>query len=214
MKKVLSLLVTVVMLFSFAQTASASEVTYSGNSGDFVFTPGSDYSPTDLFTNYKSVMPGDSIFQEITVKNQADKKVKVNIYMRSLGAHQDSVDFLSKLKLRVKKSDQNEMAYMFDAAANETATLTDWVCLGTLYSGGTVNLDVILDVPKELDNTYSKQIGYLDWEFKVEEFPIDETDPKPPKTSDDSNLMLWVVLSAASASILIVLLFKRKKSKN
>jgi len=214
MKKVLSLLVTVVMLFSFAQTASASEVTYSGNSGDFVFTPGSDYSPTDLFTNYKSVMPGDSIFQEITVKNQADKKVKVKIYMRSLGAHQDSVDFLSKLKLRVKKSDQNEMAYMFDAAANETATLTDWVCLGTLYSGGTVNLDVILDVPKELDNTYSKQIGYLDWEFKVEEFPIDETDPKPPKTSDDSNLMLWVVLSAASASILIVLLFKRKKSKN
>ena len=73
MKKVFSLFVTVIMLFSFAQTVSASEVTYSGNSGDFVFTPGSDYSPTDLFSNFKSVMPGDNITQGITVKNEAEK---------------------------------------------------------------------------------------------------------------------------------------------
>lgn len=213
MKKVFSLFVTVIMLFSFAQAVSASEVTYNGNSGDFVFTPGSDYSPTDLFSNFKSVMPGDNITQEITVKNEADKKVKVKIYMRSIGAHDDSVEFLSKLGLKVAKSEENKMAYMFDAAANETAGLTDWVCLGTLYSGGEVNLDVTLNVPVELPNDYQNKIGYLDWEFMIEEFPVEPDDPKPPKTDDNSNIGLWFTVMICSLVIFIILLVWRKKNK-
>ena len=70
-------------------------------------------------------MPGDSLTQPITVKNDASKKVKVKIYMRSLGAHEDSEEFLSQLGLRVEKSAANEMAYMFDAAANETTQQSD-----------------------------------------------------------------------------------------
>ena len=51
-------------------------------------------------------MPGDSIYQKITVKNEAYKEVKVKIYMRSLGAHPDSENFLSKLRLSVEKSNE------------------------------------------------------------------------------------------------------------
>jgi len=215
MKKIITILITLAVLLSSTVTVFAADgkVTYSGNAGNFVFEPGSEHSLTDLFPNFKGVMPGDALTQKITVKNDADNKVKVKIYMRSLGAHEDSVEFLSQLGLKVAKSEENEMAYMFDAAANETAQLTDWVCLGTLYSGGEVNLDVTLNVPVELPNEFQNQIGYLDWEFMIEEFPIEEGDPKPPQTGDNSNMGLWFTIMICSLIMMIILLVWRKKDK-
>ena len=215
MKKIIALLFTVVLLLSSTVTVFAADgkVTYSGNAGNFVFEPGSDHSLTDLFPNFKGVMPGDTLTQKITVKNDADNKVKVKIYIRSLGAHEDSVEFLSQLGLKVAKSEENKMAYMFDAAANEAAQLTDWVCLGTLYSGGEVNLDVTLNVPVELPNEFQNKIGYLDWEFMIEEFPVEPDDPKPPQTGDNSHMGLWFALMLCSGAMLIILLFWRKKDK-
>ncbi len=215
MKKLILFLSVCALLLSSIMTVFAedSNVTYSGNAGKFIFAPGSSDSPTDLFPNFKDVMPGDSIAQSITVKNDASNKVKVKIYMRSLGAHADSAEFLSKLRLRVEKSEENTMAYMFDATASETAQLTEWVCLGTLYSGGEVNLNVILDVPVELDNAYQQQIGYLDWEFMIEEYAIEPTDPEPPKSGDDSPLWLWVGLESLSLFVILILLFAGKRKK-
>ena len=215
MKKIISVLLASLLAFSLSLSAYAADgkVTYSGNAGSFVFAPGSEYSLTDLFPNFKSVMPGDTLTQKITVKNDADNKVKVKVYMRSLGAHEDSVEFLSQLKLKVRKSAENEMAYMFDAKANETAGLTDWVCLGTLYSGGEVNLDVSLEVPVELDNMFQEKIGYLDWEFMIEEFPVEPDDPTPPQTGDESNMTLWISAASLSAVLLIILFIYRRKEK-
>ena len=215
MKKIITLFVVCIIAFSsiIPVYAADGKVTYSGNAGNFVFEPGSEHSLTDLFPNFKGVMPGDTLTQKITVKNNADNKVKVKIYMRSLGAHEDSVEFLSQLGLKVAKSEENKMAYMFDAASNETAQLTDWVCLGTLYSGGEVNLDVTLNVPTSLDNEFQSKIGYLDWEFMIEEFPIDESDPKPPQTGDNSNMGLWFTIMICSLIMMIILLVWRKKDK-
>ena len=215
MKKCLLFLVASVLLLFGAAPVLAAEgnVTYSGNAGEFIFNPGSRYSPTDLFPAFKDVMPGDSIVQQITVKNDASNQVKVKIYLRALGAHEDSAEFLSKLRLRVGKSENNTMAYMFDAAANEPAQLTQWVCLGTLYSGEEVSLNVILDVPAELDNTYQQQIGYLDWEFMVEEHMVEQTDPEPPKTGDDTQPWLLTIGMILSLGALMVLVFIRRSRK-
>ena len=217
MKRIFTALCACLMVFGCVFPASAADgnVTYSGDAGQFIFAPGSEYSPTDLFPNFKDVMPGDSLTQPITVKNDASNKVKVKIYMRSLGAHEDSQEFLSQLHLRVEKSENNTMAYMFDAAASETAQLTDWVLLGTLYSGGEVNLNVILDVPVELDNMFQQQIGYLDWEFMIEEYPIEPPDPQPPYTGDDFQIWIWVGLMAVSltAIVILILLGKRRKKE-
>ena len=215
MKNVIStLLVLVFVLFCALPVCAADgKVTYNSNAGEFVFSPGSEHSLTDLFSNFKDVMPGDTLTQKITVKNDADNKVKVKIYMRSSGAHEDSAEFLSQLGLKVQKSGDNETAYMFDAVADETAQLTDWVCLGMLYSGGEVNLDVTLNVSVELDNDFQKKIGSLDWEFKIEEFPVEDSDPQAPQTGDVGNIAVWFVLVIAAVSILIILLFRKKQDK-
>ena len=215
MRRVVASIVAILILCTSVTTAFAAEgkVTYSGNAGKFIFEPGSEYSPTDLFPNFKDVMPGDTLTQKITVRNDADNGVKEKIYMRALGAHEASVAFLSQLGMTVTKSVENEMAYMFDAAADETAQLTDWVCLGTLYSGGEVNLDVTLSVPVELSNEYQEQIGYLDWEFRIEEFPIEDDDPEPPKTGDDTSMGVWAGLMLGSVFVLYLLFFWKKNRK-
>ncbi len=214
MKRVFTLLAVLLLAFSLALPVYAANgaVTYDGKSQNFIFAPGSDHSPTDLFDNFKGVMPGDSITQPITVKNDASNDVKVKIYLRSLGAHDDSKAFLSQLHLRVAKSEDNKMAYMFDAAADTTDGLTDWVCLGTLYSGGEVNLNVVLDVPVTLDNAFQQQIGYLDWEFKIEEYPVEDTDPVPP-TGYTVSGGAWIAMAVGLLGMILLwlLLFRNKK---
>lgn len=215
MKKSIILLCICALLLGCAVPASAAggRVTYSGDAGKFVFAPGSSYSLTDLFPNFKDVMPGDTLTQPITVRNDASNRVKVKVYMRALGAHEDSEEFLSQLSLKVTKSEKNTMAYMFDAAAHETAQLKEWVLLGTLYSGGEVNLDVTLNVPVTLDNMFQEKVGYLDWEFMIIEYPIESSDPKPPKTGDESGIYLWTGVMVGSFTLLCIMLLGRKKKK-
>ena len=210
--KICTLLMTALLVFSLGVTASAEgTVYYEGNAREFIFAPGSIYSPTDLFSDFKGVMPGDSITQQILVKNDASHGVKITVYMRSLGAQENTDDFLSQLYLTVA---QRGDSIMFAAPADETAQLTDWVCLGTIYSGGEITLDVTLDVPITLGNEYQHEIGYIDWEFKVEEFPIGDDDPEVPKTGDDANVLLYAGLMLASLLAMILLLLANKRQKN
>jgi hypothetical protein len=215
MKKIMATVAVLLVMLLSALPVYAEEgrVTYSGLAGEFIFAPGSEYSPTDLFPDFKDVMPGDTLTQRITVKNDATKEVKVKIYLRSLGANADSEAFLSQLGLRVKVSEENETPYMFDATAAETAQLTDWVCLGTLYSGGEVNLDVTLTVPVELDNEFQEQVGYLTWEFKIEELPVDPDDPVVPPTGDGMSTILYTAAVAGALLVLLLVMARRKKTQ-
>lgn len=216
-RMICALLTATVLMTCFTSAVCASTVTFDGGSDKFIFSPGSDKSPTDLFTEFKNVMPGDKLIQPITVKNDADDDVKVKIYMRSLGADEASMELLSQLRLSLAKADENEMAYMFDTATDGWNASSEWILLGTLYSGGEVNLEVKLEVPIELDNSFKNSIGTIDWQFKAEELPAEPDDPQPPDTGDSNDVSLYVWVMAASAVVLIVLvvlILRRKKSNN
>ena len=215
MKKVLVLLLICALALTLALPAYAEDgnVIYDGNSQEFIFEPGTEHSPTDLFPDFKDVMPGDRLQQTITVKNDASNKVKVEIFVRSLGAQEGSEAFLSQLKLQVALSQENEMGYMFDAYAHEPAQMEDWVCLGMLYSGGEVSLNLLLDVPVEMGNEFQNMAGFIDWEFKIEELPVEKDDPKAPQTGDNTHFGLWTTLALCSAAIFFILLFRRRKEK-
>ena len=206
MKKMTRLCLTLIMLFTVAMPVFATDgnVIYSGDSGKFIFEPGSDYSPMDLFPNFKDVMPGDTISQNITVRNNAKKSVKIS--MRALGAHENSVDFLSKLNLYVEKATDTSL---FEATADQTAQLTEWQALGVLASGGEAELSVVLQVPVDLDNNYKELVGYLDWEFMVEEIDDGRT-----QTGDRADYWLWIIgLGCSVLVFVIVIIAKAQKDE-
>lgn len=209
-KRLLSAVLCAALLLALCLPVFAEEakVSYDGRAREFLFAPGSAYSPTDLFPDLKNVMPGDVLTQQIRVKNDASRKVKVRIFLRAQGAEPESAEFLSRLSLRVT---QDGTARLFDAPADQTDGLARWVCLGTFYSGADVLLNVTLRVPAELGNEILGEIGYLNWRFRVEEYPVDSGNPN---TGDDSDgALYWGLLGAAllGATLLLAPAAKRKR---
>ena len=221
LKTISALALVLVLLLGMSATAFAeSKVTYEGGAEKFVFLPGSEYTETDLFENFKGVMPGDVITQEITVQNNYTKAEKVNIYLRAVvhdeqgnplseevARTEDLVsmqDFLSQLTMTVKQGDK----VLFSASPDELDGLKENVLLGTFPGRSKTILTVELSVPFELGNEYANRVGEVDWIFTAEEVT------KTVQTGDDSDLILWaalMTLSLVTAAGVILTLNRKNK---
>lgn len=221
LKTISALALALLLLLGMGATAFAeSKVTYEGGAEKFVFLPGSEYTETDLFENFKGVMPGDVITQEITVQNDYTKAEKVNIYLRAVvhdeqgnplseevARTEDLVsmqDFLSQLTMTVKQGDK----VLFSASPDELDGLKENVLLGTFPGRSKTILTVELSVPFELGNEYANRVGEVDWIFTAEEVT------KTVQTGDDSDLILWaalMTLSLVTAAGVILTLNRKNK---
>lgn len=203
-------------------TLEAGVVSYDGGAQEFIFRPGTKESPTNLFADFQSVMPGDSLTEQIVIKNVSTNHMDVEVYLRSKGAQEGADTFLSQMKLTVKQVDGG---LLFGAPANETAQLSDWVHLGTVYAGGEIMLDVTLEVPITMGNEFQKSSGYIDWEFRIDEVVEEEDDDETPQmpqpnqiipgntnTGDNSHIGRYIVLLLA-CGVLLLVIYKRVKKQ-
>lgn len=167
--------------------AADSSITYEGGAEKFVFLPGGDDTDTDLFDNFKNVMPGDSLEQKITIKNGYKGSDYVKIYMRAevhdengnpmsekVAAEEEKVaqmnDFLSQLSMEISMGDK----VIYQESPDQLDGLSENVLLGSFRRGVSADLIVKLNVPIEMGNEYANRVGEVDWVFTVEE----RNDPK------------------------------------
>lgn len=86
MKKLLSLVMVIAALAALTVPALAADavVRRSGTNGIVIETTGSGYTDTDLFDNFKNIMPGDKLTEDITVKNSVNGFDYVKLYIRAV----------------------------------------------------------------------------------------------------------------------------------
>lgn len=171
----------------------------------FKFTPES----TDLFENFKNLMPGDTVKQDIEVINTAGKIVR--IWLRAEPVSEADEDFLNQLKLTVS----NGSANIFEAPAGvqdglaPTEKSPNGVLLGVFKHGGRVDLEATIEVPIEMGSEYMNRMGIVPWTFIIEEVEVEDT----PDTGDDFTLWVWVAAAAVLAAAIVLLLVKQRKQR-
>lgn len=225
MRALFSLVLTLVLVVALATPAFAAtaSITYKGQKDQFVFDPS-----TDLFRNFKGVMPGDTLEQSITFTNKSTDSNYVKLYVRAV-AHDTSnpltkpvkdnetipsmEDFLSQLDMEVYCGKKQ----IFKASPDELGGMKNKVLLGTFKKNASATLTVKLNVPIELGNEYANRMGEVDWIFTVEAFK------GTPSTSDDrliqTGQLNWPILALGAGGLVFLILggtmvLSRKKRKN
>lgn len=118
-KSILSLLLAVATMLSFSVTAFAAESSVTFEDGKIVaFEPGSVYTDTDLFDNFKGVMPGDVRTEEVTIQNNTKDCDYIKVYMRAV-LHDEtgnpiSDKVLAELQADERREATSELEYMYD----------------------------------------------------------------------------------------------------
>lgn len=203
-----SFLLTLILLLSATLTSFAADstVTFNGESAGFTFTPGSEYTQTDLFDNFKNVMPGDTLTESITVTNKSKDSDYIKLYIRALahdeagnpltydeafeavdgkdqsgvaGERDETVVTMADFLAQLSMKVYNGETVIFDASPDEVDGLKENVLLGTFRQGESGTLTVELQVPIELGNAYASRVGEVDWIFTVEALDDPEPEEEP-----------------------------------
>lgn len=225
MRSLFSLVLTLILVLALATPAFAASasITYNGQKDQFDFDPSHD-----LFRNFKDVMPGDTLKQDITFTNKAKDCDYVKLYIRAVAHDQGNPltkpvkdketipsmeDFLSQLSMKVTYGTK----VIFEASPDELDGMKNKVLLGTFRRNATATLTVELKVPIELGNEYADRMGEVDWVFTVEAFK------GTPSTSDDrliqTGQLNWPILALGAGGLVFLILggtmvLTRKKRKN
>ena len=178
LKSLMFLLVAVFMI-SGTTVAEASSVTYVNQAERFVFVP----EDTDLFENFKGVMPGDVRIQIIDVGN--DSEVPVKIYLKMNPIDEESEAFLKQLKLTI----EGDGIIFYEETMDQQGELSDFIELVPLEPEEKMPMNLTLEVPLSLSNEFMNQNVEVEWIFKVEEaerLPGTDGPPKLPDTGSAS----------------------------
>lgn len=224
-RRISTLLMALALVLSLSVPAFASSVTFEGKSQGFVLDVHNELTATDLFGNFKDLMPGDSVSETITIQNVARDCDYIKLYIRAV-PHSDGSnapvsdrvndleqdvasmeDFLSQLYMEVYQGSSR----IYSGSPDELDGFRDNVYLGQYRKNQGTTLKVTLNVPADLDNKYAFRAGEVDWVFTVECY--DESG-KLIQTGQNNwpiavLLSLGVVVMAAG-----VVMISRKRKRN
>jgi len=132
LSKLSSFLLAILMFMNLSVTTLAADsiITFKGLQQGFAFQPGSEYTATDLFDNFKNVMPGDRRSETIQIKNTATDCDYIKLYIRAVVHDEDSnpLTYSEPFEQLDGKDQSGENQTPVDGQRDETvATMQDFL---------------------------------------------------------------------------------------
>ena len=236
-KTALSLLMALALVMSLAVTAfaqaaqPAADIVYQGEKKLVITPKDGHHTDTDLFGKFKGVMPGDTLEETVTFKNDTttSRSRYVKLYIQAVAHDAEKnppvaettetvatmTEFLSQLSMKV----WNGTELIYEASPDELDGLAEPKLLGTFRKGETATLTVELTVPLELDNDFANRLGEVDWKFIAEEYTSGGGKPTvTPGTLIQTGQLNWpIAVLAAAGGVLIALgwvILRKKRHGN
>lgn len=197
----------------------------------------------DFFQNWASLMPGDTVSDEVKIGNKYIRTVDIYFTAEAL----ENKDLLSKLHMIIKRGDKDIFDDTMDKAIDND------ILLGSYGKDESGTITYTISVPKELNNQYALAKAKTAWHFKCtlesktsynsgthgvnlttvtgpNPYPATETivpettsesqigktpeNRKNPKTGDDSQLMLYLSsMGFFGCAAVLMVIFSKKKKK-
>lgn len=202
---------------------------------EFTFEP----ATTDLFANFKELIPGETRVQEISVQNKWTETVE--IYLKADFVEQDlatpeNIALANRMLqeyAQVTISRGTTLVYAggiwgnYPSEATGANSMRAYISLGNFAAGESKELTVTLTLSADLDNTYQNLWGKIKWWFLAYDDTPDETPapgctatPTPgssggtnPKTGDSAKTLYYIsgICLAGTVCTALLALPRRKK---
>lgn len=226
-KAAFSLLMALVLALSLGVTAfaqdvqPAADIVYQGEKKLIITPKAGHHTDTDLFGNFKDMMPGDSRTETITFRNESTTRRTnyVKLYIVAVPHGQENLpvdtqhitdvdamhEFLANFTMTVKQGDKE----IFSGTPDDVGTFGGSGCLlGTFRKNEGTTLTVTLSLNIEAGNTVADQEGEVDWKFVAEEYTRSPDRPPTvtPGTLIQTGQLNWpiAVLAVAGAALIVL----------
>lgn len=172
-----------------AAITTGSSVEFVGNSHEFV----SFETGTDLFLNVKGIMPGQTVTQDISIKNIYDTPVKVYMYAKipdeyiDLARTDTEWELLKELQLVVTSSAIGESGHNIytgslfeDNPSKDMLSKEKAIMLGNFFKGQNYKVEAAITLPGTWKKAYCQT--KIDWVFVTNKLttPIPYIPPEAP----------------------------------
>lgn len=237
-KKAAAVILSYLLLFSFSVSAFAvsPEVSFDGEKFSF------STSNKDLFVNFKGLMPGDTVEQQIKLVNDSNEKTTFSMCMKVADQEElteQELDLIEELLfnselIKITITAGGKEIYSDATGGSERKEITDtgaktsaYLELGAISPNGySTELVVTIEVSEKLDNTYADAMANIDWEFVARPFESGEVPgtgdsgsiggdielPETPPTGSQSILPV-VLICIFSGAVMTGTIIKRKSVK-
>lgn len=157
-------------------------------------------SKTDLFANFKNLLPGTGRSQKILVKNEYKDSTDIRLVcmVQESGTEGNKTEATKELLARYvtieMKDEQGQMLYAGPVGGNGLCDID----LGSFACGQTKELQVSLYVDEAMPSEYQNLLGKVRWVFEADENVRSEI----VKTGDSGRLLMCGMSLLASAVLL------------
>ena len=152
---------------------------------------------TDLFANFKNLMPGCSRSQTVRLVNESDDKIILFLRADSIKQNkmsQKKRELVQQLLTRYAKieiKEGNKVLYQGTVDGNLTNdgwNMKENISLGSFKAGQGKNLVVKLTLDEEMDNEYQSLLGKVKWIFSAQ-IQLPEGNEKEKKEEKKENVI-------------------------